>query len=529
MAIVKKVYAWERYQSQRFFDSGRLGKNHEQALNKNPVASQMFSELYSCLYADTPNIDPEDVDPDFQWASDIFESLEKTQDFIDLKKTCKFKPYLAGNAASQYYSQFAQAIENLSEQFKDSGEKKQKIKDLQEQLEKMQGKGQGDGEGDGDTENEDGEGSGKSGGEDEEEKIKGEIKKLKDSLEQAEQSKEELIQQMQQKASKEKQDAKAKEKLLESITWGSDASNLISALDDQDILKVLEKIQKNPTLNQVFNFAGGIQQALNGMPKMGAVPHLEEITAVGQGDDLEALFPEEYAKLAIPSLKSLFGLGLAAKTLSQYTSQGKLPRKCGPMVLCVDVSGSMEGSRAHFASGVVLVALKLARKQQREAAVIFFDGVVQKTFYFQSKSSDLEKMMKVCTFHTGGGTDWEAPLRAAQGLISGTKYTDKELAKLLAVSVEEANFISKNRKSLKNSSIIFITDGYCYLHDEFIKEYKETSKKNKVETISVGIGCGCGEVEKLQEFSNSVINIENIDLNDVSVKKVSQLNKVFNA
>ncbi len=67
-----------------------------------------------------------------------------------------------------------------------------------------------------------------------------------------------------------------------------------------------------------------------------------ELAGATMGNNISLLLPSEIQKLALPALRPLFYLQYIERTLLEYEVKGKSEQERGPLVLCIDVSGSME-------------------------------------------------------------------------------------------------------------------------------------------------------------------------------------------
>src|SRR5208337_2799087 len=122
------------------------------------------------------------------------------------------------------------------------------------------------------------------------------------------------------------------------------------------------------------------------------------------------------------------------------------------MVVCVDVSSSMEGEKELWAKAVSLTLADIARRQRRLVrAVMFSSGdkslKVLNLNHKRRYQPELAKVMEMAEYFPGGGTDFEQPLDAAIELIED--------------------------KQLKRADIVIITDGESQVGPEFLSRLRE--------------------------------------------------------
>ena len=71
--------------------------------------------------------------------------------------------------------------------------------------------------------------------------------------------------------------------------------------------------------------------------------------------------------------------------------------------------------------------------------------------------------------------------------------------------------------TFKNADIVFITDGDCYVSDNFSRKFKQIKEDKDFRTLGVLVNMGCGHVSdnSLKEFCDNITLVSDIaDLND---------------
>lgn len=164
-------------------------------------------------------------------------------------------------------------------------------------------------------------------------------------------------------------------------------------------------------------------------------PHArEEIVGIRLGRDIEHALPEELALLSDPDTALLFDLKFAEARLmcfdmqglqaisEQQEVEGERPAsedgKMGPMILCIDTSGSMAGAPETIAKAVALFLASKAREQKRACFLITFSTNIQ-TFDF-SEGMGMKALLDFLALSFHGGTD------AGPALSHALKTLEKE-------------------------------------------------------------------------------------------------------
>ena len=164
-----------------------------------------------------------------------------------------------------------------------------------------------------------------------------------------------------------------------------------------------------------------------------------EMDGIERGDDINRILPAELALLCHPLLKTLWHARRAERLLLLYQHQGKRgPGKKtrgreknkaqpaeqgkkgqsslgrGPIIVCLDTSGSMHGEPEHIAKAVVLEALKIAHKEQRPCHLYAFSGPQQASSHqLDLRRGGLIALLKFLQFSFHGGTDLSHALQLA--------------------------------------------------------------------------------------------------------------------
>lgn len=133
---------------------------------------------------------------------------------------------------------------------------------------------------------------------------------------------------------------------------------------------------------------------MNGRPGLlRTILEAQETRGLTRSDDISRLLPAEAATLArgrtVRQSKLLFFAKLAEKALQTYERDGwsEFPTQIvperreirptadrGPILLCVDTSGSMRGARETVAKALALECMRAARQQERSCYVFAFAG-----------------------------------------------------------------------------------------------------------------------------------------------------------
>ena len=228
----------------------------------------------------------------------------------------------------------------------------------------------------------------------------------------------------------------------------------LTAQDMQQFKRWAEYLKTNDSLKAILDVLGKIQNAHIAQEKIEIsqqqtvetfVPDInsrEEIVGIRMGKDLEFVLPSELALLSNTETEVLFDLKYIEGNLMCFEMQGIQSNKQdvesialgsinkkGPIILCIDTSGSMQGTPEFIAKAVALYFASEAMKEKRVCFLINFSTSIQTLELTQPQGlNTLIEFLKI-SFH--GGTDVAPALDFALNLLKKENY---ERADLLVIS-----------------------------------------------------------------------------------------------
>lgn len=167
----------------------------------------------------------------------------------------------------------------------------------------------------------------------------------------------------------------------------------------------------------------------------------EEIVGIELGRDLENVIPQELALLSDPDVALLFDLKYVENRLMCFSKQGYRTEiveeniqetvsvvddeKMGPIIICVDTSGSMSGAPENIAKALTLTLSSRAVSQKRKCYLINFSTSIETLDLTSPKGiNDLIAFLKM-SFH--GGTDVAPALYEGLRMMSEADYKKADL------------------------------------------------------------------------------------------------------
>jgi uncharacterized protein with von Willebrand factor type A (vWA) domain len=200
--------------------------------------------------------------------------------------------------------------------------------------------------------------------------------------------------------------------------------------------ELLRRMRSDPKLRRVAEMAGRLKIAARKAQRSKTKYIPEQISGVTIGGELSRLLPSELALLADDDTEILAIKRVIEREALEYAVSGHESLDRGPLVFCVDESGSMRGSRHEMAMALAVALIEVCAMQKRAFALVHFDSCVRRTWVCRKPATlHPETLFAEIGYFSGGGTDFEPPL------------------------VESARLIRDGQIGLKEADVMLLTDG----------------------------------------------------------------------
>src|SRR5271154_4250794 len=235
--------------------------------------------------------------------------------------------------------------------------------------------------------------------------------------------------------------------------------------------------------------ANEIDQAARALKRKTRERGVAEAYDIELGSELGRLIPAELLAMHHPVLKRDFHRRVLEGTVLQYRLRDDEQKGKGPMVVCIDVSSSMQGDKEMWSKAVALTLMDIARRQRRLfRAVMFSSGNVSLKVLDLNRERryqpDLNKVVEMAEYFPGGGTDFESPINAAVELLG--------------------------EKKLKRGDIVIITDGESQVSPEWLARLKERKDELDFSIFAVLVDVGSAETSSLAQFADRITSVKRI-------------------
>ncbi|MEM6631397.1 MAG: VWA domain-containing protein [Bacteroidota bacterium] len=235
--------------------------------------------------------------------------------------------------------------------------------------------------------------------------------------------------------------------------WTNSLDNWESINWDK-LTETAKSLQKDPNLQQLAELLGRlhtsqIEKVWEKMEKTVDIPIYKpnssgksEIVGVHHSDLISALLPSEVALLSTPETEIIFSKKYVEKKLLtfQYRSWDKLAQPSqkqveyvqvdseeqGPIILCIDTSGSMYGDPERIAKALAFGIIEIALREKRKAYLISFSAGIA-TLEASDIDKDLDKMLSFLQMSFHGSTNLQPALEEALQTLEKKSFSQADV------------------------------------------------------------------------------------------------------
>lgn len=263
-------------------------------------------------------------------------------------------------------------------------------------------------------------------------------------------------------------------------SWGLEEGELVHK-GIPEALGVLERMKKSEALRKFAALLGRLRQIAARKARSKEKSEGVRVTMPETGRDIKRAVNSELIALSHPALRTKALTRWARSELRLRGEQAKKKLGHGPIVVCEDGSGSMDGEKRWWAKAMVLAMAHYAKLQKRSFVWVHFGSRSSPnvTRVYKAGRLSAEAILEIAeTFLDAGGTDFERPLSEA----------------MKTIRVE----------GLTRADIAFVTDGECAVSEEFLREFRATKEALEVNVFAVICDVGSSSDESVRQFANRV-------------------------
>jgi len=226
-------------------------------------------------------------------------------------------------------------------------------------------------------------------------------------------------------------------------TLGIDTDSMNQLSFDEVIL--LHRKYRKPDFIRFINKVGKNKLHASIMQYKKKKRHAIPINKITLSSDIDLLIEDEFISLAleIEAFENDFYDRYLRDDLLTLDMIEKHDKHKGPIILCYDGSGSMEGIKIEETQSHILAIMEIAKIQKRHMIIIQFAAASEPLYIkeINPKYITAQDITDILETFICGGTNFEKPLSKAIEYIKADKH--------------------------KKSDILFITDGQCEIKQKF--------------------------------------------------------------
>ena len=273
---------------------------------------------------------------------------------------------------------------------------------------------------------------------------------------------------------------------------GSPGSN-----DPKVIAALFRRVRRSPVLRRICELAGRYRRVAQSRQRRKTRHGVDDVVGVVLDGDVGRLLPHELARLADDDLcdDAMRRLVERQSMCREYRAVEPVAR--GPIIVCTDESGSMQGEKGHAAKALALALAWVARSQRRWVTLCAYSG------------DSGERLLAL----PPGGWDRSALLDWLEPFIGGGSSID--------VPIREMPRIYRDLKApLGETDVVFMTDALCRLPEDLRRDFRSWKASVKARLITLVIGSCPGD---LGAISDEVHLVGSLDVREPGVGRVLSL------
>jgi uncharacterized protein with von Willebrand factor type A (vWA) domain len=263
------------------------------------------------------------------------------------------------------------------------------------------------------------------------------------------------------------------------------------ANDPKTIAALFRRVRNNATLRKICSLAGRYRRLAQSRQRQKTCHGLDDVVGVELSGDLHRLLPHELLRFTVPELELETLRRLAERQLMSREHHATEPVAKGPIIVCVDESGSMEGPRVHAAKGIALALAWIARQQRRWAALVAYSGDSgQRLLALPPGRWNEDRLASWLTEFIGCGSSLDVPVR------------------------EMPQIYRELKAPLGATDVVFLTDCVCSVPSAVRETFNTWKHSVKARLVTLVIGDWPGD---LSDVSDEIHLVRSLDVSETSV------------
>lgn len=447
---------------------------------KDEFVEQLTEDLFHCLYKVNPEINHEqDVVEEQRLSHQVLSSLVQNENFEKLRKNTTANLFNSTLSLSSVQDQAMKTIDEYAKknkELKDLMKKISEAKQTRSNMEDRQQRGQDDSKA--------------------KQKLEDLLNSIDNGMANTQFDLSDMINDLASGMANTSDTVDGVNSMLDG--FGGQESSQVRKLPYDRKLALARAFNNSTKFKDLHGQLGRMNKMINKVGKKPS-PYGNTVCDIGLGANLPKVLSSELINLTDTDLENTFFKKYVDKTLLEFKTDGQEEGR-GPIVICLDESGSMSGDREIWSKAFCVACIQLAAKQKRNCKVIAFDTSVKNRFEFERKKLDINKLVDFVEYFSGGGTKYDPALREALEAIEESKY--------------------------KKADILFVTDGSPsqVVSEALISKIKSAKESKNFRIQSVLIGKSVKSAAVIH-FSDSYIRISELSEDNLMMDVFSNIQR----
>ena len=246
--------------------------------------------------------------------------------------------------------------------------------------------------------------------------------------------------------------------------------------DPKAVATLFRRVRTDPALRTICELAGRFRRVAQSKQRQKVAHGLDDVIGVEPGGDVGRLLPVELGKLTVPELEFDTLRRIVERQALCHEHHAVEPVGKGPVIVCLDESGSMGGDRIHTAKALALALAWVARHQRRWCALVAYSGDTgERLLPLPPGRWDETRLLDWLTAFIGKGSEIDVPVR--------------ELPRMYRELKAPAGI----------TDVVFVTDAVCRLPADVRDTFLAWKRRAKARLVTLVLNTAAGDLTAISD------------------------------
>jgi hypothetical protein len=282
--------------------------------------------------------------------------------------------------------------------------------------------------------------------------------------------------------------------------FGMGAGSGSKVHDKKRMAELFKKVRTSPSIRRICELAGRYRRIAAGKQRQKAFHGMDELVDITLGQELRLVLPSELVLLEDETLELEFYRKFSERSLMIREYGSKEPVGRGPLIVCIDESGSMGGEKNHHAKAIALALTWVATRQNRWTALIAYSGRSPETSPGYSRKLVIPpgKVNELELF------EW------LDGFLNGGSSRDVPILEL-------PDYYHEIGAPVGKTDVVLLTDAICRLDESMTRAFNTWKTESQVKVATLIIHSEPGDLVKV---SDEVHRVARLDVEEKGIEEI---------